>query len=434
MDAFCLHPDQDELTKENFKGALGEMAENVVVPNLGATVRKAKIAKWLVRPGQSVKKGEVLCELETEKVTFKIEAENEGILLSIDVKVGSVVEVGQVIGQIGAPGEAEVVPSEQGAAEKPERTEDADSRGKTVGKDGTLQQDRIKISPLARKLAAEKGIPVSELTGSGPGGRIVKADVLAYSPASGDIPNADLPKPDAHAHPLKGLGVDIPLTQMRRIIGDRLTESARDVPHVYFSAEVDGCALVEFRSIFKPILAKQNGGSLSYNDLIIKAVSMTILKYPAFNGTLTEDAIRIKPSVDIGLAMAVPAGLIVPVIRNTERLSLGDICLAREELTAKAQEGVLTVDEMTGGSFTVSNLGQFKIDFFTSIINPPETAILSVARMKERPVAIDGQVVVRPTILMGISIDHRVVDGADGARFLEDLKTLLENPFEMCAL
>jgi pyruvate dehydrogenase E2 component (dihydrolipoamide acetyltransferase) len=267
------------------------------------------------------------------------------------------------------------------------------------------------------------------VTGGGPGGRIVKADVLAYNPAE-----ADVSKADAAVQPLEGLGVEIPLTQMRRIIGDRLTESSRDVPHVYFSAEIDASALIEFRAIFKPVLAKQNGGALSYNDLIIKAVSMTIMRYPAFNGTLTEDAIHIRPSIDIGLAMAMPTGLIVPVIRNTERLSIGDICLVRKELTAKAQEGSLTVDEITGGSFTISNLGQFKIDFFTSIINPPETAILSVARIKERPAAVDGQIIVKPTIMMGFSIDHRVVGGADGARFLDDLKSLLENPFEMCTL
>lgn len=405
------------------------MTVEIIIPSLGATVKKAKIAKWLVAPGQSVNKGVVLCELETEKVTFKVEAENEGVLLSIEVEAGSIVEVGQVVGQLGAPGTIVEVSSDTEEAGPAVQADDRSGAPKNAINESVTQQDRIRISPLARKMATEKEIPLTALVGSGPGGRIVKADVLAYSPAA-----AGLEKTNGAAEPIEGLGVDIPLTQMRRIIGDRLTESSRDVPHVYFSAEINCSALVKFRSIFKPILAKQNGGVLSYNDLIIKAVSMTILKYPVFNGTLTEDAIRIKPSVDIGLAMAAPAGLIVPVIRNTERLLLGDICMVRRELSNKAQEGSLTVDEMTGGSFTISSLGQFQIDFFTSIINPPETAILSIARMKERPVAIDGQVVVRPTIMMGLSIDHRVVDGADGARFLEDLQSLLENPFEMCAL
>jgi pyruvate dehydrogenase E2 component (dihydrolipoyllysine-residue acetyltransferase) len=405
------------------------MIEEIIIPKLGTTVKKAKIAKWHVKPGEPVKKGDVLCELETEKVTFKVEAENDGVLISIEVQAGAIVEVGQIIGKLGDPGKAGADLSEVGDDEALAQPDALDEEPKPADRKSAPVEKRIKISPLARKIAADNGIDITSVTGSGPEGRIVKADILAYKQTESDVL-----KTDAAVQPLDGLGVDIPLTQMRRIIGDRLTESSRDVPHVYFSAEIDSSALVKFRSIFKPVLAKQNGGALSYNDLLIKAVSMTILKYPAFNGTLTEDAIRIRPSIDIGLAMAMPAGLIVPVIRNTERLSIGDICLLRKELTTKAQEGSLTVDEITGGSFTISNLGQFNIDFFTSIINPPETAILSVARMKDRPVAVDGQVVVKPTILTGLSIDHRVVDGSDGARFLDDLKNLLENPFEMCAL
>lgn len=405
------------------------MTIEIIVPKLGTTVKKAKIAKWHVAPGQAVKKGDVLCELETEKVTFKVEAEKDGVLISIDAQAGAIVDVGQLIGKLGDPGAAGLDFVEVGDVETSVQVDEMDADAKSADRKDDPGEKRIKISPLARKIAAEIGVPIAAVTGSGPGGRILKADILAY-----DQTEADVPKSDEAVPPVEGLGVDIPLTQMRRIIGDRLTDSSRDVPHVYFSAEIDGSALVEFRSIFKPILAKQNGGALSYNDLIIKAVSLTILKYPAFNGTLTEDAIHIKSSVDIGLAMAMPAGLIVPVIRNTERLSIGEICLVRKELTAKAQEGSLILDEITGGSFTISNLGQFKIDFFTSIINPPETAILSVARMKERPVAVDGQIIIKPTMMMGLSIDHRVVDGADGARFLEDLKSLLENPFEMCAL
>ena len=229
-------------------------------------------------------------------------------------------------------------------------------------------------------------------------------------------------------------GAEIPLTNIRKIIGDRLTRSARDVPHVYFSCEVDCTEMIKFRSIFKDIVAKKSKGKLSYNDLIIKAVATTIEKYPLFNAVLEDETIKIGKSVDVGLALALEEGLIVPVIRETHRKSLSHICLARQTVIQKAQDKKLTMDDLTGSTFTVSNLGQFNIDFFTSIINPPETAILSVARMKDRAVVVDGELAVRPIMKMGLSIDHRIVDGADGARFLEDLQTLLENPFEMCTI
>ncbi len=409
------------------------MAKHIFVPSLGTTVKKAKLVKWLFEEGQHVKKGDVVCEIETEKVSFQIESPITGILAKILISVGSVVSVGQSIGLVTEKGEAiSEVSSEVSAMESTvdnDRTESSTKKNQKKPieepKDG-----RIRISPVARNAAKEKGIDISLIKGSGPGGRIMKTDVLSYANSEPDADVEDF----TDAVDGVALGAKIQLTNMRKIIGGRLSQSFRDVPHVYFSCEIDCTEMTKFRSIFKGIVEKKSGGKLSYNDLIIKAVAMTIEKYPMFNATLEKDIIKIGKSVDVGLAMALKEGLIVPVIRETHRKSLSQICLDRHDVIQKAQAKKLTLDDLTGSTFTVSNLGQFNIDFFTSIINPPETAILSIARMKEQAVVVDGRVVVRPIIKMGLSIDHRVVDGADGARFLQDLQILLESPFEMCTI
>lgn len=408
------------------------MAEKILVPKLGATVKKAKLAKWLFKEEQLVKTDDVVCELETEKVSFQVEAPASGIL-KILVAAGSVASVGQTIGLVAEEGEAtEDSSSKASTSESPI---DIDREKSGAGKDKKIpveepQDGRLRISPAARNVAKEKGVDISLIKGSGPGGRILKADVLSYADSGA---NEDVEEMTDEVDRV-AFGSEIPLTNMRKIIGDRLTQSSRDVPHVYFSCEVDCTEMIKFRSTFKRILEKKSGGKLSYNDLIIKAVAMTIEKHPLFNAMLEDETIKIGKNVDVGLAMALEEGLIVPVVKDTHRKSLSQICLARQEIIQKAQDKKLTMDDLTGSTFTVSNLGQFNIDFFTSIINPPETAILSVARMKDRAVVVDGEVVVRPIVKMGLSIDHRVVDGANGARFLQDLQILLENPFVMCAI
>ncbi|MBF0528915.1 MAG: 2-oxo acid dehydrogenase subunit E2 [Deltaproteobacteria bacterium] len=405
------------------------MAENVLVPSLGTTVKNAKITRWLYSEGQPVEKGAVICEIETEKVNYQIEAPISGILSRILASGGQVVKVAQTIGVISAPGEAADQPSTSrtdstGPGENGQTLSEVKAeKSKTPS---PAVETRIKITPIARKMAQEKGIDISRLKGSGPGGRIVKADVLDFESQAIEEPKVEVTGPV--------LGGRIPLTTIRSIIGERLTQSSRDVPHVYFACEVDCTALIQFRNIFKPILEQKTGLLLSFNDLLIKAVSMTIEKYPLFNATLENKTIKIPKTVDIGLAMAMEQGLLVPVIRKTNLKSLSQIMVDRVDLVIKAQSKRLTLDELSGSTFTISNLGQFDIDFFVSIINPPETAILSVAKIKERPVVADGVVVVKPIMNLGLSADHRVVDGADAARFLQDLKNLLEQPFGMCSI
>jgi pyruvate dehydrogenase E2 component (dihydrolipoamide acetyltransferase) len=400
-----------------------EMPENVLVPSLGTTVKNAKITRWMYNQGQPVEKGAVICEIETEKVNYQIEAPISGFLARILATAGQVVKVGEIIGIITAKGD-DATQLSFAAAEQESKPTDVKTDIPRI--ETTPMERRIKITPVAKKMAREKGIDISLLTGSGPGGRIVKADVIDFK-----APAADQQRTEETGLVLGGT---IPLTTMRAIIGERLTRSSREVPHVYFACDVDCTALIQFRKIFEPILEKKTGLRLSFNDMLTKAVSMTIEKHPLFNATLENKIIKIRKTVDIGLAMALEQGLIVPVIRQTNLKPLSQILVDRADLFDKARAKKLTLDDMTGSTFTISNLGQFNLDFFVSIINPPETAILSVAKMKERPVAIDGSAVVRPIMKLGLSCDHRVVDGADCARFLQDLQDLLEEPFSMCSI
>ena len=407
------------------------MMEKIIVPKLGTTVKKAKILKWLFSEGQFVKKGDEICELETEKVNYQVEASASGVLVQISVPEGQVANVGQTIGLIAKEGETAHLKS--ASASETEEPKKIDAAVASAGSEKTAvkmsgKKERIKITPIAKKLATENEIDITLLSGSGPGGRILKLDVLAHLDKMAKTEIEKMPTEDSDAV----FGTTIPLTNIREIIGERLGRSSRDVPHVYFSCEVDCTGLIKFRSTFLEIIERKTGKRLSYNDLIVKAVAMNIENFPLFNATLEGKNIKINKDIDIGFAMALEEGLIVPVVRNANNKTISQILVERTELVNKARNKKLAVDDITGGTFTVSNLGRFNIDFFTSIINPPETGILSVAKMKERPVVIDGQIEIRPTIKIGLSADHRVVDGADAARFLQDLQLLLENPFTMC--
>lgn len=282
---------------------------------------------------------------------------------------------------------------------------------------------RVAITPIARKLATEKGIDISLIKGTGPDGRITKEDVLAAAEAV----HVKQPAPDAGIR----LGMSLPLTRMREIIGQRLTASSRDTPHVIFSCEVDGTGMTELRNTFVEAMESATGVRLSFNDIIMKAVADIIVKYPLFNASLEGKMIKIHPDVNIGLALALPDGLVVPVIRKVNEKTLSQIAIARKEIVDRADRKKLTLDDLTGGTFTISNLGRFDIDSFTSIINPPEAAILSVAKMKEKPVVIKGEIAIRPVVYIGLSADHRVVDGAMAAEFLQELRRILESPFQI---
>ena len=408
------------------------MAENVIMPKLGMTMKQGKVTKWHYKEGDRVEAGDVIAEIETDKINYEIEAPISGILARVLVREEGVAAVGEAIGIMVEEGETfdeSAIP-----ASTPEGHGDKEGVVTPVEKqvDTPVEMTsaaRIKITPVARKIAKEKGIDISKIRSTRPDGRIRKEDVLAAAEAAEKKVVSD--KEPAGEGEVQ-LGATIPLTRMREIIGQRLTASSRDVPHVYFACEVDGTQMIQLRKTVIDAIESTTGVRLSFNDIIVRAVATTIEKYPLFNGVIEDREIKIEKEINIGLAMALEEGLIVPVIRNVNKKTLGQIATDRNELMQKARTKKLTLDELEGGTFTVSNLGQFNIDFFTSIINPPETGILSVAKMKDRPVVFEGEVAIRPILYLGLSADHRVVDGAMAAAFIQELQQTLENPYRMC--
>ena len=393
------------------------MAENIIMPKLGMTMKQGKVTKWHYSVGDRVEAGDVIAEIETDKINYQIEAPATGTLAKVLVGEEGIAAVGEVIGIMVAEGE----------------TFDDSTIGVPVSGGNDIEPAaRIKITPVARKIAKEKGIDISKIRITRPDGRIRKEDVLAAAEAAEKSDTCDK-KPVSESGKGKiELGVTIPLSRMREIIGQRLAASSRDVPHVYFACEVDGTGMIELRKTVMEHVESATNVRLSFNDIIVKAVATTISKYPLFNAVIEDKKIKIHKEINIGLAMALEEGLVVPVIRNVNEKTLGQIAAARNELIQKTRTKKLILDDLEGGTFTVSNLGQFNIDFFTSIINPPETGILSVAKMKDRPVVLDGKLAIRPILYLGLSADHRVVDGAMAAAFIQELQQTLENPYLMC--
>ncbi|NQU13809.1 MAG: 2-oxo acid dehydrogenase subunit E2 [Desulfobacteraceae bacterium] len=408
------------------------MAEKVIMPKLGMTMKQGKVTKWHYKEGDRVEAGDVIAEIETDKINYEIEAPISGILARVLVREEGVAAVGEAIGIMVEEGETfdeSAIP-----ASTPEGHGDKEGVVTTVEKPVDTPVEvtsavRIKITPVARKIAKEKGIDISKIRSTRPDGRIRKEDVLAAAEAAEKKVVSD--KEPAGEGEIQ-LGATVPLTRMREIIGQRLTASSRDVPHVYFACEVDGTQMIQLRKTVINTIESTTGVRLSFSDIIIRAVATTIEKYPLFNAVIEDREIKIQKEINIGLAMALEEGLIVPVIRNVNKKTLGQIATDRNELMQKARTKKLTLDDLEGGTFTVSNLGQFNIDFFTSIINPPETGILSVAKIKDRPVVFEGEVAIRPILYLGLSADHRVVDGAMAAAFIQDLQQALENPYRMC--
>jgi len=405
------------------------MAKNVIMPKLGMTMKQGKVTKWHCAEGDRVEKGAVIADIETDKISYQIEAPVSGILAKVLIGEGGIAAVGEVIGIVVEEGETfdeSTIPAsisegnadEQGFGTSVEKATDIPAK--------ITPGSKIKITPVAKKIAEEKGIDIAKIKSTRPDGRITKKDVLAVADEGIAVEKGAVPEGAIR------LGVTIPLTRMREIIGERLTASSRDVPHVYFACEVDGTGMIEFRKTFMDTIESATGVRLSFNDIIVKAVATTIDKYPLFNAVIEDRTIKIHKEINIGLAMALEEGLIVPIIRSVNKKTLTQVATARNEVMQKATSKKLTLDDLSGGTFTVSNLGQFNIDFFVSIINPPETGILSVAKMKEKPVVIDVELAIRPILCLGLSADHRVVDGAVAAAFLQELQGTLENPFLMC--
>ena len=352
------------------------------MPALGMAQEKGTLVRWLKAEGESITKGEPLMEVETDKATVEVEAPASGILAGVTAAPGDEVPVGQRIAVILAPGEP--------LSKEPSRRQPA--------------------SPAAKKIAKEKGINMTNLKGSGPEGSIVAEDVLKAA------------EPNREAGAPKSPQI-VPLTAMRRIIGNRMVKSKQEAPHFYVSMDVDMGEVSRKRAEWKE---QKEGVVPSINDFILWASAQALKDFPSLNSTLTEQGVKLLPEINIGIAVAVEEGLVVPVIRNADRLSLEQLAAQSRELAEKAQRKKLFPLDYEGGTFTVSNLGMFGVDTFVAIINPPQCAILAAGQVARRAVARGEEIVARPMMTMTLSADHRIADGVIAARFLKEVQELLE--------
>jgi pyruvate dehydrogenase E2 component (dihydrolipoamide acetyltransferase) len=384
------------------------MPTEVIMPALGMAQEKGTLIHWLKAEGEPVVKGEPLMEIETDKAAVEIEAPASGVLSNVTASPGDEVPVGTTIALILAPGErleaAVVAKSEPLDASPPDaKSEPLVYETASVAKPGGV----IPASPAARRIAREKGVDLGTLQGTGPKGAVLAADVLRS--AGSKAPAGEI----------------VPLTPMRRVIAERMSLSKQTAPHFYLSIDVDMTEVIKKRTDWKE---KGERIVASINDFILSAVAASLRDFPSLNSTLTDRGVQILPDVNIGLAVAVEDGLVVPVIRNADRLVLRELAQRSRELAEKAQHKKLFPSDYEGGTFTVSNLGMFGVDGFVAIINPPQCAILAVGRVAPRAVPDGEKLAVRSMMTMTLSADHRIVDGVIGAKFLQKVKRSLEKP------
>lgn len=400
----------------------------IEMPALSSTMKKGKIVKWCKKEGDAVEKGEILYDVETDKVNVEVESLTSGFLRKILVAEDIEVPVNTPIAiitesmdeDISAVVEAGPAPEVSPPKEEPE--EETKKEVKKVPK--------RKISPLARRIAEEKGIDPQTLNGTGPGGRITKEDVEKAIEEGAQV-SAEPTRGEGVEEPRPGVeGKDIELTKMRRVIAQRLQESKVNAPHFYVDVTADATAMTQLKEALEK-KAKEEGGKVSFNDILIKILSQTLQEYPMVNASFLEDHVRVHGAINIGVAVAVEDGLVVPVLRNADQKSISQISREVTELAGKARNKRLLPDEYQDGTFTITNLGMFGVESFHAIINPPESGILAVSAIIPKPVVVDGEIVVRPCLKLSLSVDHRLVDGAVAARFLARIKELVEAPSMM---
>jgi pyruvate dehydrogenase E2 component (dihydrolipoamide acetyltransferase) len=394
------------------------MATEIKLPRLGQGMESGTIVKWLKSEGDTVEKGEPLYELDTDKVTQEVEADASGVLLRIAV-AGGEVEVGKTIAVIGEQGEQVEVAAEGAPARDDQRQAPEPPKPVThVREAATTPNGRIKASPLARRIARERGIDLSAVAGTGPDGRVVAEDVERAA-ATGAPPPAAAPPPIPQDVEVEQL------SSMRKTIARRLTE-AWQAPVFQLGITVDMGRALEVRQ--RLVELQGDGPKPTVSDLLTKVCAMALMRHRSVNALYKDDAIELHPTANIGIAVAIPNGLVVPVIKGSERKTIAEIAAARADLVERARSGKLQQGDLDGGTFTISNLGMFGIERFIAVLNPPQAAILAVGSTEEKPVAVGGEVVVRPRMELTLTCDHRAVDGATGAEFLGDVKAFLEEP------
>jgi len=412
---------------EKYRQEMKRMVTEVIMPKMGQTMEKGKVIKWLKKEGERVERGEPLLEIETDKTTIEVEARGSGILRRILAQEGEESPILTVIGYIAK--EDEPLPEVRTIVAETSLVAGMKAEAPKVKEEPEVVEEaaRLKASPLAKKIAEEKRVDLTKVPGTGPGGRITKDDVLAYLEGKPEAPTvqeapAEVPVSEFHV---------MPMSSMRKAIAQKMALSKTHVPHFYVGTEVDMTEAAKIRENLISAFEAKTGVRLSFTHLLVKAVAMALEEFPQLNSTFEGESIRLWKYVNIGIAVSLDDGLIVPVLRRANEMSLLKIASEADRLIAKAREKKLREEEFTGGTFTVSNMGTLDIESFTAIINMPETAILAVGKIADKPAVLNRQITVRKMMTATLSADHRVVDGVLAAKFLQKVKKLLESPHSL---
>lgn len=429
------------------------MANLVIMPKQGLLMTEGTIISWLIAEGETIEAGQPLFEMETDKLTIEIESPASGTLLKILKGEGEVVPITETIAIIGEPGENYASFLDQGSQAPVAEVKEAPAEAVQPSLTTVARKpgERVRMSPRARGLAQKHQLAVEEIAGSGPEGLIIERDVKAALEAKATKPKATpvaRKMAEEHGLDLAQIGGDqrinkeavskvlssqvkaehletlVPMTGMRKVIAERMKLSLETMAQANHRMKIDVSELVRMREKLKT-----SGVKISYNDIFMKMTAQTLMEFPMINASLTEGGILTKHYVNLGMAVSVPNGLVVPVIKDAHLLTLQGLGQASEALVEKAKKGGLTLDDYSGGTFTISNLGMFDVDDFTPIINPPESAILGIGKIEKQPVVLEDQVVIRPMVTLSLSYDHRIIDGALAAQFLQSLKAKLTNPY-----
>ena len=443
------------------------MSVNVTMPKMGMTMKEGKVSKWYKKEGDSVEKGEDLVEVETEKITNKIESPGSGLVFQIVVPVGESVPVGTILAVIAQAGEQpeRIEGIQVGEVEKVQGAAGSFQAAET--KTEPQEKKRIMSTPSARRLAKELGVDLSLVTGSGPQGKIKEADVVKFheegppapkiTPLAAEIARQEgldistiagtgeggkITKEDveralaaskaAPQAPPSEVRV-IPLAGMRKTIADNMHASLQTAAQLTAFTEVDVTEMVRFRDMMRAEFARNDTVKISYNDIIVMATARALMRHPIMNSTLVGEEILLHDTVNLGIAVALPEGLIVPKLRNAEKKSLLEVAKEVRALAQKAREGALAVEEVTDGTFTISNVSMLGMDGFTPVLNPPETGILGIGRVIQKPAVFNGEIAIRHMMTLSLTFDHRVVDGAPAMTFLRDLARYLAQPMLILA-
>lgn len=404
----------------------------VIMPKLGLTMESGKIEKWHKKEGDKVKAGEVLFEVMTDKVTIEVESYDSGILRKILRAEGEEVPVTEVVAYIGEEDEEIPQAELELAAEDKKKVEvkKAEEAAEKVKEVSGISGEGVRISPLARKTAREIGIDYKSerIAGSGPGGRIVKEDIIAYSKKKGKARKEE-------AAPVTTTGITIksssPLEGIRKVIAERMSYSRSNIPHIVLNAKADATQLIVLREKFKEKILKKHGIKITYTDFILKSTAAALRENLEVNSTFSDGNYIIYDDVNVGVAVSLEGGLIVPIIFDCDKLEILNIAKKRIELVGKAREGKLSLEEISNGTFTVTNLGMYGIRSFSPIINPPQAAILAVGEIYTEPAVVNGKIKPESFIDLSVSCDHRIIDGMIGAKFLRRIVELIENPAEL---